>query len=205
MRPRAEVGPLWRSADAPGCLATGQPSSESPVKDICAVVAPPRRNDTPSGTDGALQRTRSVDQTLTELGEHAMEVQLISNDRNTEIHRFVADARPVRVGRRSDNDVRIRDPQVSRYHCQVEQLEHSLMVRDLDSSNGTFVNGLRITEAIVKSGDRLTMANTRFTVSYALVQQEKHVFVGQDAPSPFRAGGPVLPQEEAEPAGALHT
>ena len=45
-----------------------------------------------------------------------------------------------RLGRGSDTDIRIEDPGASRHHCEIV-LGHRVTVRDLSSTNGTFVNG----------------------------------------------------------------
>ena len=48
------------------------------------------------------------------------------------------------VGRHDDCVIRIRSAQVSRRHCEIFEADGRLMVRDLGSSNGTYVNGLRV-------------------------------------------------------------
>lgn len=53
--------------------------------------------------------------------------------------------RVITIGRASDNDVVIHDPKVSRHHAQIaQQNDGSICLIDLDSSNGTFVNGNRV-------------------------------------------------------------
>jgi hypothetical protein len=59
------------------------------------------------------------------------------------------------VGRDLYCDVVINDPQVSRKHCLLEVEEKHLKVKDLDSSNGTLVNGTPIRDGILKAGDEL--------------------------------------------------
>jgi len=73
---------------------------------------------------------------------------------------------PFRIGRHPEAEVRMDDPCVSRWHCQIEQVGVGLTVRDLGSKNGTFVNGLRVTEASLLPGDRLTVGRTSFSVEY---------------------------------------
>lgn len=48
------------------------------------------------------------------------------------------------VGRHDDCVIRIRSSQVSRRHCEIFEADDRLMVRDLGSSNGTYVNGQRV-------------------------------------------------------------
>lgn len=67
-------------------------------------------------------------------------------------------SRPVTtIGRALDNDVVLTDSRVSRYHAQIEVVNGEYRVRDLASTNGTFVRGRRVTEAILVPGDELSL------------------------------------------------
>ena len=68
------------------------------------------------------------------------------------------------IGRRPECDVRIPLLQISRKHCQIVQDQDRTVVRDLGSSNGTFLNGQRITENVINAGDRISVGTTTFTV-----------------------------------------
>ena len=58
-----------------------------------------------------------------------------------------AQCRTITVGRSSSNDCVIVDPQISRFHCQIMQDElGQYSIIDLNSKNGTYVNGKKITE-----------------------------------------------------------
>ncbi|HEY5617705.1 MAG TPA: FHA domain-containing protein [Vicinamibacterales bacterium] len=60
------------------------------------------------------------------------------------------------IGRATGADFIVDAPLVSRVHCRLTVLpDGSLEVRDLDSTNGTFINGRRIETARLVSGDRL--------------------------------------------------
>src|SRR5262249_62106504 len=62
------------------------------------------------------------------------------------------------LGRHDDCLIRIKSSQVSRRHCEIFEVGGKLTVRDLGSSNGTFVNGKRVTgQQTLKSGDELTL------------------------------------------------
>ncbi|MCS6871282.1 MAG: FHA domain-containing protein, partial [Anaerolineae bacterium] len=62
--------------------------------------------------------------------------------------------RPViNLGRRRDNHIAIDSPYVSRYHAQLRLRFGRYVIYDLNSRGGTFVNGHRITECLLKSGD----------------------------------------------------
>ncbi len=54
---------------------------------------------------------------------------------------------------------------VSRLHCQLTAGASELEVVDLESTNGTFVNGQRVTKALLKEGDRLGVGRVELLVS----------------------------------------
>lgn len=69
------------------------------------------------------------------------------------------------IGRHDDCVIRIRSSQVSRRHCEVFEADGSLIVRDLGSSNGTFVNGDRIeAPRVLHPGDALTVGGVTLRV-----------------------------------------
>lgn len=55
----------------------------------------------------------------------------------------------VRIGAAPDNDVVLSDRAVSRRHAEIHMTPNGLLLRDLGSTNGTFINGVRITEAYI--------------------------------------------------------
>ncbi|MCK4959272.1 MAG: FHA domain-containing protein, partial [Planctomycetes bacterium] len=67
-------------------------------------------------------------------------------------------------GRQQECDLCIPLMIVSRKHCQVNQDEGTLRVRDLGSRNGTFVNGEKIEEAGLNAGDKLRVGPIVFGV-----------------------------------------
>lgn len=70
----------------------------------------------------------------------------------------------VLVGRAATSDVPIYDPTISRRHAEVQLAASGVLVRDLGSSNGTFLNGARITEATASDGDVVTFGKVAFHV-----------------------------------------
>lgn len=69
------------------------------------------------------------------------------------------------VGRGAGNDLVLADEAVSRLHAVFDRVGSNWCVRDLSSSNGTFVNGIRITnERPVESGDEILVGDTRLVV-----------------------------------------
>jgi predicted component of type VI protein secretion system len=88
------------------------------------------------------------------------------------------------LGRHDDCVIRIKSAQVSRRHCELFEVGGQLMIRDLGSSNGTFVNGRRISgEQPLKHGDELTVGAVTLRVAK----------LGQPAP-PLPPGAPSRPK-----------
>lgn len=68
--------------------------------------------------------------------------------------------RRVILGRAKDCDIRLADPNVSRHHAELRQEASDYWVIDLDSTNGTEVNGRRMKRAKLEHGDRLLLGST---------------------------------------------
>ena len=66
------------------------------------------------------------------------------------------------IGRRSDCDLYIPLMPISRRHCQLNHDKGVLKIRDLGSRNGTYLNGKRISEAVVQAGDYIKVGPLKF-------------------------------------------
>src|SRR5687767_1355132 len=75
-------------------------------------------------------------------------------DKKGKHHRF--DALKVRVGAGPGNDLILEDPTVSSVHLELEATSAGFRVRDLGSTNGTAVNGVRVIEAFLEDGATVT-------------------------------------------------
>jgi hypothetical protein len=76
--------------------------------------------------------------------------------------RTVIDAEPFTVGRSRDCDMVIDDPNISRHHAELRAEGDSWRIADLGSTNGIKVNRRRVDEALLRSGDRVTLGLTDF-------------------------------------------
>jgi len=61
------------------------------------------------------------------------------------------------VGRVEDNMFQIAEPSVSSHHCEIELRGKDVVVKDLNSTNGTFINGEKVTERVLKLGEVLRL------------------------------------------------
>jgi len=61
------------------------------------------------------------------------------------------------IGRVEDNTFQIAEPSVSSHHCEIVLRGSEVLVRDLNSTNGTFVNGEKVTESVIKPNQILRL------------------------------------------------
>src|SRR5258708_3835518 len=73
---------------------------------------------------------------------------------------------PSTIGRGRGTTIVLPHPLVSRQHCELFEADGQLMVRDLGSLNGTFVNNERVTEAPLAPGELLTVGTVTFRAVY---------------------------------------
>jgi EAL domain-containing protein (putative c-di-GMP-specific phosphodiesterase class I) len=70
---------------------------------------------------------------------------------------------PFTIGRTDASDLQVDSSRVSREHAVIVREGNAFRIRDLDSTNGTFVNGERIEEAVLGDGDLVVIADAEFT------------------------------------------
>ena len=74
-----------------------------------------------------------------------------------------------RVGRHVTNDLSINDPTVSGAHCEIVLGDQGVLIRDLGSTNGTFINGLAVQEARLESGQTIRLGAAELVVESTVV------------------------------------
>jgi predicted component of type VI protein secretion system len=68
------------------------------------------------------------------------------------------------VGRHQECDVLIPSRKISRRHCCIAQVHDTVAVKDLFSTNGVRINGVRVMEGVLGEGDELTIGNYRYKI-----------------------------------------
>jgi predicted component of type VI protein secretion system len=81
------------------------------------------------------------------------------------------------IGRVEDNVFQIADPSVSSHHCEVLLKGEEVRVRDLNSTNGTYINGVATTESVLKVGEilRLGQVQMRLETDAPATSGKKHL------------------------------
>jgi len=70
---------------------------------------------------------------------------------------FPLNKTPLKIGRKSDNDIILQNPHVSRHHAEIRFQDGEFHIIDLQSTVGTSVNGLRIMDTTLESGDVISV------------------------------------------------
>src|SRR5271165_4374400 len=73
------------------------------------------------------------------------------------------------LGRHQECDIQLVSRKVSRRHCCIAQVADHLVVRDLGSTNGIRINGVKVLEGNLKPGDELMIGNYRYSVRWEAV------------------------------------
>ena len=72
----------------------------------------------------------------------------------------------ITIGRSSSADIQIDNLAVSKLHARILNQRHQYTVEDLNSTNGTFLNGEKIVKAILKHNDLVTIGKHSLKISY---------------------------------------
>jgi len=88
------------------------------------------------------------------------------------------------LGRHPECDIQIDSRKISRRHCCIAQVSDYLVVRDLGSTNGIRINGVRLLEGRLDAGDELTIGTHRYQVAWEEEEAQ---------PRPIAVAGSVSP------------
>src|SRR5581483_1485321 len=72
----------------------------------------------------------------------------------------LAEGQAVVIGRGRTTNTRLLDPRVSREHCRVQSRGESIVITDLGSVGGTYVNGSRVDKQSLREGDVIRVGET---------------------------------------------
>ena len=140
---------------------------------------------------------------------HVAQANLIVQGGPNSGREITLSARPLTMGRRADNDIVIDHTTVSRRHSLVMETPTGFVLRDLNSTNGTFVNGGKLDagEHGLKHGDRIRLAGSDETFIFRQEGQETQQMrmdgpmTGEVALPEQPAQGPVPVEQPADPPG----
>src|SRR4051812_25355124 len=102
---------------------------------------------------------------------------------------------PVTIGREEGNALRLNDERVSRYHAKVQAEDGDIILTDLDSTNGTRVNGAAVQIRRLRPGDQLSIGRTMLLFG-TMEEIEARRNGGARAASSQHGGGPTRRADE---------
>jgi len=118
-----------------------------------------------------------------------LELWLKFKDPNGDERRIAVDKEKFAIGRHSENDLSVADGRLSREHVLIERYGDVFVVSDRNSSNGTEINGERLSRpTALKEGDRLSLGGLDVETEFV-----------SDAPPPQVKPEPPAPETAAKP------
>ncbi|MDX8403526.1 MAG: FHA domain-containing protein, partial [Mariprofundaceae bacterium] len=87
--------------------------------------------------------------------------QLIIHNREEEWELELGDR--TKIGRVLENDICLKDNNISRYHAEVVLTDRGYLFKDMGSSNGSFLKDVRVTESLLGNGDMVRVGRTTLT------------------------------------------
>src|SRR5512139_40365 len=132
----------------------------------------------------------------------ASQFQLIMRSGPTPGAAFTLEGDQLTIGRDSTNEIVINDAEVSRKHARLTFQGGKYVLEDLGSTNGTFVNGQRLTSAtVLKPGDVVSLGEQIVLMYEGLSVDSGSTVIGRKAVRPAPAPAPAA-QAAATPAPA---
>lgn len=129
--------------------------------------------------------------------QKVIQVEVAIRDKSLATHHFHSDE--LLIGRAANADIVLDNPGVSRRHATILHSSEGLVIRDLGSGNGTFVNGEPIAQRLLEPGDRVGLS--KFSLTVALVAAAENAGTASSsppspAPSEDSADGTVVLKPE---------
>jgi hypothetical protein len=166
--PKGEIRVAARFAERQGVRTGGAARVNEPRPDGDAPPAPSEGN----GRDGAADEgfdpadPRFISQTMVFAAPvvDSPAARLREVRPNGTQREITLDGAPLTIGRANDNGLVINDSRVSRHHARLQARRGALVFTDLESTNGSRVNGSRVAEVALGEGDRIEIGDTVLVV-----------------------------------------
>jgi len=109
-----------------------------------------------------------------------------------------------KLGRNPTNDFRISDPSVSSFHAEITLENDLVRVQDLGSTNGSFINDIKVTESELKPEHILRLGNVRLALQDVSAAPVAKVPIAEPVPVPAEPSAATAPVD-LTPACAYHS
>ncbi|MCA9072576.1 MAG: FHA domain-containing protein [Planctomycetaceae bacterium] len=95
--------------------------------------------------------------------------------------------RPIVLGRSVRADVQIVHPLISRLHCEWKLVGGEVVLKDLESTNQTFLNGEAVQESVLQPGDRILLGDVIYVIEFPEHESDSLAHSSQQFASDFRS------------------
>ena len=136
------------------------------------------QGDTLYGDDQSVAGSGNASEGMDSSGQKA---KLVVKKEDEVILEYVIEQCPVRVGRKGDNDIVLEEKNVSRKHAQIIMKEGQYCVSDVGSTGGIKLNGERVTEKEIHTGDVIAIGNYTLHFDSGNPEDERTVFETEEA------------------------
>jgi hypothetical protein len=102
-----------------------------------------------------------------ELPHSSYQLRCLLKSKGGELRKFLFTKNHVSIGR-AGSDITVDDPLVSRKHAEIERVNDQVILKDLGSTNGTFVNKEKVTVHILKDSDVVRVGNSAMRVGIVM-------------------------------------
>jgi pSer/pThr/pTyr-binding forkhead associated (FHA) protein len=109
---------------------------------------------------------------------------ILTQGMNGRVHELKADK--TTIGRVEDNMFQIAEPSVSSHHCEVFLRGNEVVIKDLNSTNGTFINDEKITESVLKPGQKLRLGQIELQLENGAPAAPGPASAAASAPAPAK-------------------
>ena len=147
--------------DRPRVTLQPDPSLRAGEVEVDAAVSPVP--EVPAGNQGVDAGTRVFEVPVVRSPDAVIEIR----EPNKPVRRMPATGAPIHIGRSPECELVLKDSRVSRKHARLAARDGVLVLTDLGSTNGTRVNGHRVSEVVLGAGDRILVGETVLTIELA--------------------------------------
>jgi uncharacterized protein DUF4388/FHA domain-containing protein len=150
--------PAEEEATAPPAAATGDPLQTHRLKAPAVEFASPVRSPKQEDDTRQIVSPKAVQYLANAQKVTVSRLILVTDGRETS---FPLAGDTYTLGRHKNNDIAVSDPKVSSFHARIDRSSDGFVLVDLNSRNGTFVNGKRIESGLLKTGDEVRLGTAR--------------------------------------------
>jgi Protein of unknown function (DUF3662)/FHA domain len=147
--------------DRPRVTLQPDPSLRAGEVEVDAAVSPVP--EAPAGDQAVDAGTRVFEVPVVRSPDAVIEIR----EPNKPARRMPATGAPIHIGRSPECELVLKDSRVSRKHARLAARDGVLVLTDLGSTNGTRVNGHRVSEVVLGAGDRILVGETVLTIELA--------------------------------------